>query len=701
MSAQSCRYCGATEIDVDRARGDAVCTNCGAVLEDTLIVSEVQFEETAGGGSRAVGQMVTGSGGARIQGFRYGGSKAARELTIARVRTTMKLIADQLQLNDDIVESAMRLYETALIRNFTVGRRRSHVLAACIYITCRVKESSLMLLDISDVVQVNVYELGRTYTKLAHELFINIPVLDPCIYVTRYAQKLDLAGDTHKVSLTALRLLQRMKRDWMAIGRRPSGLCGAALLIAARMHGYNRSVQDLVGIVNMSTSTIRKRLTEFAETPSGKLNLDEFETVDLEEEQDPPIFKVNKLKAKEKEDEVDPEIVAQLREYQEAIESQLDDRQAQANKRFAKYLETPSEFHKGVALSKEEEDLLSGNFIMEDTMNTIREIADVDVDDNMAVAKGLLENKVNSAEINYPVTFHDEVKPRTLVLSETDEGLPRVLPPEEREPDYVVQENDDGALDLDGIDDNEIDNYILTREESALKAKMWVSENMGFLKSEREKQIQKAKDAASGRNQKKKVKRSKKKLVRQGTPGENFQKILQEKKISKKINYDVLKNIDALLGGSGLGEQFGSADQKVVKGKLEKLDMDDFDCDASTSSFRTTLSRRKRRPAPGPEDLKQVSNIAQSLKSQLLQKRELEDDDDDLEILRRAKSSNLRQHQLKRETETPAVSADDHEEEDGDLEEVEEDNIQSASKLLGLHRGEDDYESVYVEEDFY
>lgn len=30
--------------------------------------------------------------------------------------------------------------------------------------------------------------------------------------------------------MTALRLLQRMKRDWMHTGRRPSGLCGAGTL---------------------------------------------------------------------------------------------------------------------------------------------------------------------------------------------------------------------------------------------------------------------------------------------------------------------------------------------------------------------------------------------------------------------------------------------------------------------------------------
>lgn len=58
-----CKNCGGTDIDVDQARGDAVCMGCGSVLEDNVIVSEVQFMETGGGGSSAVGQSVAGDGG--------------------------------------------------------------------------------------------------------------------------------------------------------------------------------------------------------------------------------------------------------------------------------------------------------------------------------------------------------------------------------------------------------------------------------------------------------------------------------------------------------------------------------------------------------------------------------------------------------------------------------------------------------------
>lgn len=61
MSSKVCKHCGSSDIDVDQARGDAVCMGCGSVLEDNIIVSEVEFVES-GGGSLAVGQFVSSEG---------------------------------------------------------------------------------------------------------------------------------------------------------------------------------------------------------------------------------------------------------------------------------------------------------------------------------------------------------------------------------------------------------------------------------------------------------------------------------------------------------------------------------------------------------------------------------------------------------------------------------------------------------------
>ncbi|KAI8788908.1 transcription factor TFIIIB subunit brf1, partial [Biomphalaria glabrata] len=56
---RACSQCGCTEIDADPVRGDAVCTNCGTVLEDQIIVSEVQYQENAAGGASVIGQFVS------------------------------------------------------------------------------------------------------------------------------------------------------------------------------------------------------------------------------------------------------------------------------------------------------------------------------------------------------------------------------------------------------------------------------------------------------------------------------------------------------------------------------------------------------------------------------------------------------------------------------------------------------------------
>jgi transcription factor IIIB 90 kDa subunit len=66
---------------------------------------------------------------------------------------------------------------------------------------------------------------------------IHRPV-DPSLYIHRFAGRLALGGPkAEEVAATALQLIKSMKRDWMQTGRRPAGLCGAALFIALHIHG--------------------------------------------------------------------------------------------------------------------------------------------------------------------------------------------------------------------------------------------------------------------------------------------------------------------------------------------------------------------------------------------------------------------------------------------------------------------------------
>ena len=65
--------------------------------------------------------------------------------------------------------------------------------------------------------------------------------VDPSLYLHRFADRLGVREKHAEVTSTALRLVASMKRDWMQTGRRPSGICGAALYIAAHVHGEARA----------------------------------------------------------------------------------------------------------------------------------------------------------------------------------------------------------------------------------------------------------------------------------------------------------------------------------------------------------------------------------------------------------------------------------------------------------------------------
>jgi transcription factor IIIB 90 kDa subunit len=128
------------------------------------------------------------------------------------------------------------MFQLAAQRNFTTGRKTSHVAAACMYIVCRRDREPYLLLDFSDALHASVRELGQIYMKLVRLLnldkVLDIPVVDPSLFMERFSARLDLGQKgSQLVSHTAARLIQAMSRHWICTGRRPTGLCGAVSIM--------------------------------------------------------------------------------------------------------------------------------------------------------------------------------------------------------------------------------------------------------------------------------------------------------------------------------------------------------------------------------------------------------------------------------------------------------------------------------------
>ncbi|MCJ1244789.1 transcription factor TFIIIB subunit brf1 [Trapelia coarctata] len=287
--------------DVVEDDGKLVCQTCGVVVQDGQITSEIQFLDMANGGVAVSGSYV-GANEAHARNSALGNSKIAggmdsREVSQRNGNVAIKQIADGLRLSETHKSRAQSLYKLAININFIQGREINHVAAVCLYIVCRMDDQNrMMLIDFSDALQINVFKLGHTYTTLIQDLNIKETKrigeinLEGLIY--RFADELELGSDRNKVAEEAVQILRRMERDWMTYGRRPAGVCGAAIILAARMNNYRRTVRELVYIAKVTDDTILKRLEEFKYTDSSKLTVTEFlnHGDKLEKNCDPPAF---------------------------------------------------------------------------------------------------------------------------------------------------------------------------------------------------------------------------------------------------------------------------------------------------------------------------------------------------------------------------------------------------------------------------
>ncbi|CAB3404917.1 unnamed protein product [Caenorhabditis bovis] len=508
---RTCTHCGSSDIDEDPARGDATCMSCGTVLEESIVVTENQFQERAGGsGHMLVGQFIS-SERAASNNFNGMGTQESREVTYAKGRKVIEEIASQLRINNHCIDTAFNFFKMCVSRNLTRGRTRVVVAAVCLYITCRLENTAHLLLDFSDVTQVNVYDLGKNLNFLTRSLKINLPSTDPCLYIIRFACLLELGEKQKEAVNLATRLVQRMKRDWMSTGRRPTGICGAALLIAARSLNFNRTINDVVKIVHISESVVRKRLEEFSQTPSGSLTIDEFSSIDLEHSEDPPAFREARRKAREEQLRKEAEQAAQMENELRPMEEQVE--MALEKKRREKFSKSP--FAKLVSGDVDGLAHAESKLVRDEILETVYNAAD---------------DQPSCSNSNYS-HLGPSLESMGIRKAVGDE-LSQAPPP----PQQPRTEQDDDDL----ISDSEIDSYILNEKEVEIKTTYWMKANGDAMKAIEERRRER--EANPDAKRRRRPKKSEPVVM---TALDAIEKVIHERRLSNKVNYDVLKEIDS------------------------------------------------------------------------------------------------------------------------------------------------------------
>ncbi|GAA6227682.1 transcription factor IIIB 90 kDa subunit-like [Lates japonicus] len=406
---------------------------------------------------------------------------------------------------------------------------------------------------------------------------------------------LEFGVKTHEVSMTALRLVQRMKRDWMHTGRRPSGLCGAALLVAARMHKFRRTVKDVISVVKVCQTTLRKRLTEFEDTPTSQLTIDEFMRVDLEQECDPPSFIAAQNKAKmqqleqelaRKLDEVEGEISC----YKDEIETELEKSRPKLRGIYAAYTKEidPEDVEVLSSVSEPEEPEVEDAELQAATQHLTQDFLCQVIQEEEGRANKTGDGEQEVGPEKEGAGPQRQVAPLAVILGKLPSSLDLQQTFQTFNKSETCHKPDDedsesGELDLEGIDDQEIEKYILNDNEVQVKTELWMKQNAEYLKEQQEKEERIRKEKEQGTYKEKKKKSKRKEQIEALTAGEAIEKMLEKKKISSKINYDVLRDLNS----RGMGSGGGSSPSRASS--------DPPDPNNTNTTTRKRLNRRRRK----------------------------------------------------------------------------------------------------------
>ena len=286
-----CSDCGSRDIHHDDARGEVVCNTCGLVISESAIDPGAEWrvfaEQDKGGGMERAGQKSTqllhdkglstdidwqnkDFSGKAITGNRsqlYRMRKWQRRARVANSGERNLAVAlaevvrmcSQMDLPKSITEEAGVLYRKAQQAKICRGRSIEAVVAAVVYITCRITDIPRTLDEVAQHARAGRKEIGRTSRYIVRTLKIRVHTPKAREYVARFCSKLQLDATVEAKASEMIREIEKRGED---NGKGPVSICAAAIYIASILLGQRRTQRECSDAAGITEVTIRNRYKE-------------------------------------------------------------------------------------------------------------------------------------------------------------------------------------------------------------------------------------------------------------------------------------------------------------------------------------------------------------------------------------------------------------------------------------------------------
>lgn len=289
MASENCSDCGGSNFETD-LQGFQSCSDCGLVVEKAVLdhrparnfnedgksnehhgrpVNEFEHESltTEIGSTYKGGDGLTLSSKDKSKWDRLkrldnrGRIRDGKERNLATALTELKRISSRMTLPNDVAKDAARIYRDAVNAKLIRGRSIEGVVAASLYAACRIHNNPRTLDDIGRHSRTGRKEIGRTYRFIKKELSLEIGLANPSDYIPRFCSELSVGQKIQTEAHTILTLVG----SGAMVSRGPTGIAAAAIYLAAKRQGDERTQSDVAKVAGVTEVTIRNRYKELCD----------------------------------------------------------------------------------------------------------------------------------------------------------------------------------------------------------------------------------------------------------------------------------------------------------------------------------------------------------------------------------------------------------------------------------------------------
>ena len=282
-----CPECKSPHLIEDMDMGELVCRRCGLVLKEGTLdrspewraftleerlskrrvgapSSYFQFDKGLSTTIRvdrdAFGRRLppeTKSQMWRLRRWQIRSQMGDKGRNLVKAMDVLQRLCEKLQIPSPVQETAAVIYRKALNQGLVQGRSIVALVAASLYVACRLTRTPKTLNEIVGASLRSRKEVSRCYRTLLRRLEIRQPIHDPIEYITKIAEK---AGIPSEVQGLAVRILREAKERQITAGKDPMGVAASVLYVASQLKKNKKiTLESIAKAAKRTEVTIRNR----------------------------------------------------------------------------------------------------------------------------------------------------------------------------------------------------------------------------------------------------------------------------------------------------------------------------------------------------------------------------------------------------------------------------------------------------------